>query len=114
MPCASRLPKMSGSHSATSTSPLSQNGSSHLENWTRLSSIEGRVLYNPVARLDEFLMSKHQARLSKSKNVSRVGTLIIVMAIATTGAPAQDAENNFGPNNPFYAESTLPFHAPPF
>jgi len=59
-------------------------------------------------------MSKHQARLSKSKNVSRVGTLIIVMAIATTGAPAQAAENNFGPNNPFYAESTLPFHAPPF
>src|ERR1700691_5721589 len=27
---------------------------------------------------------------------------------------AQTADSNFGPNNPFYAASTLPFQAPPF
>ena len=36
------------------------------------------------------------------------------MAIASTGVPAYAAQNDFGPSNPFYAESTLPFHAPPF
>jgi peptidyl-dipeptidase Dcp len=36
------------------------------------------------------------------------------MAIVSTGLPAYAAESNFGPSNPFYAESTLPFHAPPF
>jgi peptidyl-dipeptidase Dcp len=29
-------------------------------------------------------------------------------------APATAADTNFGPSNPFYAQSTLPFHAPPF
>ena len=36
------------------------------------------------------------------------------MAIATTQTPVYAAETDFGPSNPFYAESTLPFHAPPF
>jgi len=36
------------------------------------------------------------------------------MMIASIGAPAYAAETDFGPSNPFYAESTLPFHAPPF
>ncbi len=36
------------------------------------------------------------------------------MAIVSTGLPAYAAETEFGPSNPFYAESTLPFHAPPF
>ena len=36
------------------------------------------------------------------------------MAIVSTGLPAYAAETDFGPSNPFYAESTLPFHAPPF
>jgi peptidyl-dipeptidase Dcp len=30
------------------------------------------------------------------------------------GAPAVGAKAEFGPSNPFYAESSLPFHAPPF
>ena len=59
-------------------------------------------------------MSKPQARQPKKQNVSRVGKLIIVMAIAITGASVQAAEPTFGPNNPFYSESPLPFHAPPF
>jgi peptidyl-dipeptidase Dcp len=36
------------------------------------------------------------------------------MAIVSTGLPAHTAETDFGPSNPFYAESTLPFHAPSF
>src|SRR5580698_7195239 len=45
-----------------------------------------------------------------------------MMAFITAGAvgvgasltPAAAAETNFGPSNPFYAPSTLPFQAPPF
>ena len=36
------------------------------------------------------------------------------MAIGSSGKAAHPAETGFGPNNPFYAPSTLPFHAPPF
>jgi peptidyl-dipeptidase Dcp len=37
-------------------------------------------------------------------------------SMATAQAPAGGTAgaSNFGPQNPFYAESTLPFHAPPF
>jgi peptidyl-dipeptidase Dcp len=58
-------------------------------------------------------MSKKASCPTKNK-LSRIGTLIVVMAIASTGVPAYGAQNEFGPSNPFYAESTLPFHAPPF
>src|SRR6478736_8108519 len=60
-------------------------------------------------------MSKYQSRPSHNR-LSRVGTLIVIttMAIVSTGLPAYAAETDFGPSNPFYAESTLPFHAPPF
>ena len=36
------------------------------------------------------------------------------IVMATSAAKAQTATASFGPGNPFYAESTLPFHAPPF
>jgi peptidyl-dipeptidase Dcp len=36
------------------------------------------------------------------------------MALGAAYAPATAADANFGPSNPFYAASTLPFHAPPF
>jgi peptidyl-dipeptidase Dcp len=60
-------------------------------------------------------MSKKQSGNSKTK-LSRVGTLIAAgtMALGSTGTPAYAAETDFGPSNPFYALSTLPFHAPPF
>jgi peptidyl-dipeptidase Dcp len=38
------------------------------------------------------------------------GGVVAISAISSTLAAAAD----FGPSNPFYAESTLPFHAPPF
>ncbi len=40
-----------------------------------------------------------------------------ITALAVSGVEsgfASDAASGFGPDNPFYAESTLPFHAPPF
>src|SRR3954468_11000171 len=37
---------------------------------------------------------------------------LLVLGLATLPAQAADAE--FGPQNPFYAPSTLPFRAPPF
>ncbi len=39
---------------------------------------------------------------------------IIVAGIFYTHSSASAAEAKFGPANPFYAPSTLPFHAPPF
>ena len=43
-------------------------------------------------------------------------TLIVVgaVALATGTARAQKSGAGLGPDNPFYAASTLPFHAPPF
>ncbi len=36
------------------------------------------------------------------------------IAMGTVYTPATAGDTKFGPSNPFYAESTLPFHAPPF
>ncbi len=43
-------------------------------------------------------------------------TLIIaaILVLGVTTLPAQAADMEFGPQNPFYAPSTLPFQAPPF
>jgi len=48
--------------------------------------------------------------------VSRAGTLVAIGAVALSimATPARAVDTNFGPNNPFYAPSTLPFQAPPF
>ena len=37
-----------------------------------------------------------------------------LLAFMASSAQAQTATASFGPSNPFYAPSTLPFHAPPF
>ena len=42
------------------------------------------------------------------------GTLLIMATLMTTGILAKAADGEFGPNNPFYAPSPLPFQAPPF
>ncbi len=36
------------------------------------------------------------------------------ITLGAVSAPATAADEKFGPSNPFYAPSTLPFHAPPF
>ena len=45
-----------------------------------------------------------------------ITTLILsgTFALGTGYGPARTPDANFGPSNPFYAPSTLPFHAPPF
>ena len=37
-----------------------------------------------------------------------------IIALGTALATPTASDTNFGPENPFYAPSTLPFHAPPF
>ncbi len=39
---------------------------------------------------------------------------LLMAAGALTGGSSAGAQASFGPANPFYAESNLPFHAPPF
>lgn len=47
--------------------------------------------------------------------MSRLGILIIAGAVTLGSSDAAlDKSMEFGPNNPFYAASTLPFQAPPF
>jgi len=47
--------------------------------------------------------------------LSRVGALIAAGAMALgSSATTSDTHMSFGPNNPFYAPSPLPFQAPPF
>ena len=48
--------------------------------------------------------------------VSRIAcfAVIIALTLAADAVPARAANPEFGPNNPFYAASTLPFQAPPF
>jgi len=41
-------------------------------------------------------------------------TACAAIALGTVYASAKSADVKFGPSNPFYAPSTLPFHAPPF
>jgi peptidyl-dipeptidase Dcp len=41
-------------------------------------------------------------------------TTVLALAAGSCVARAQAGEVNFGPANPFYAPSALPFHAPPF
>jgi peptidyl-dipeptidase Dcp len=45
--------------------------------------------------------------------LAQISTVVTAGAIALTPGTG-DAQAAFGPSNPFYAPSTLPFHAPPF
>lgn len=53
-----------------------------------------------------------------TKRFERTCGLVMAGAMMMTAASAQSGASNgdagFGPSNPFYAASTLPFHAPPF
>jgi peptidyl-dipeptidase Dcp len=65
-------------------------------------------------------MMNSQMNLRMKKVISaEIGVLLLVAAAGICGAqapkPAGNSEpGNFGPSNPFYAASTLPFHAPAF
>ena len=41
-------------------------------------------------------------------------TIAALLVLGLSTLPAQAADSEFGPQNPFYAPSTLPFEAPPF
>jgi peptidyl-dipeptidase Dcp len=63
-------------------------------------------------------MNKTWPRLARMMRIllPQISTLTITgaLALAPGGTAAQAAKTDFGPTNPFYAPSTLPFHAPPF
>ena len=40
--------------------------------------------------------------------------MLAALCALTIGGSLNAAAAEFGPSNPFYAPSTLPFHAPPF
>ena len=47
--------------------------------------------------------------------MNHADALIVAAAMAlSAAAPRGAGAADFGPENPFYAPSTLPFHAPPF
>jgi peptidyl-dipeptidase Dcp len=57
------------------------------------------------------------ARLFQQKvrsALTRISIAAVVGAVAVVSANGQTATQKFGPDNPFYAPSTLPFQAPPF
>ncbi|MGD1108282.1 MAG: M3 family metallopeptidase [Terracidiphilus sp.] len=47
-------------------------------------------------------------------SVTGIAILLGVAAAGSCSAQTQSADSKFGPSNPFYAPSTLAFHAPPF
>ena len=48
------------------------------------------------------------------KTLSHISTLVAAGAITLGSGTSYAAASNFGPDNPFYSASTLPFQAPPF
>src|ERR1700720_420620 len=54
--------------------------------------------------------SKPSLPMLKFSALLVVGGMVVGLGVKT----ALTADTPFGPNNPFYAPSTLPFHAPPF
>ena len=48
------------------------------------------------------------------KTLSNISTLVAAGAITLGSGTSYAAAINFGPDNPFYSASTLPFQAPPF
>ena len=47
-------------------------------------------------------------------NILLIGTALMIGVTAVSSPGQTEAAAKFGPENPFYAPSTLPFHAPPF
>src|SRR6266436_2933769 len=78
------------------------------------------TLHNPAASFTIIKATnddrpQHPPVTQTNTMLSRLGILIAAGATTLGSATvALDKSMDFGPNNPFYAPSTLPFHAPPF
>jgi peptidyl-dipeptidase Dcp len=55
-----------------------------------------------------------KSQLSKLFLLIPVATIVLGITLGAVVLPSRAADTGFGPSNPFYAPSTLPFHAPPF
>jgi peptidyl-dipeptidase Dcp len=88
----------------------------HLASGQIEQTIAAGVMNEPQAITIEH---SHMTNLTRF-NASKIAllfliTLIVAVAIAIHSLnPAFAATTDFGPSNPFFAPSTLPFHAPPF
>jgi peptidyl-dipeptidase Dcp len=58
--------------------------------------------------------SSPKSQLSKLFLLIPVATIVLGITLGAVVLPSRAADTGFGPSNPFYAPSTLPFHAPPF
>ena len=56
----------------------------------------------------------HMGRVLRMAIVALAGAMVGASGINAAGQAAAGPATAFGPENPFYAESTLPYHAPPF
>jgi peptidyl-dipeptidase Dcp len=52
--------------------------------------------------------------MGRKGRVSRMGAMMMAGAVALGGVVAEGQTAGFGPENPFYAPSTLPYQVPPF
>ncbi len=53
-------------------------------------------------------------RIQGMKRMVAAGAIVLSGVVGAASASAAASDSSFGPANPFFAESTLPFHAPPF
>jgi peptidyl-dipeptidase Dcp len=60
------------------------------------------------------LLSKRTFPLKAKRILSNISTVVVAGAVALGAANSLAAAQAFGPENPFYAPSPLPFHAPEF
>src|SRR5258708_35059796 len=83
----------------------------------RLGGCVRRVSYSTIVLLEEMKTVKNSMQLCGTKTVLAGVRMVLaagVIMASSSVVPAQTADAGFGPANPFYAPSALPFHAPPF
>ena len=61
-----------------------------------------------------YLCKKRGAEVKLETMQSFLFAAIVIIGMTTLSAVAADPQSQFGPSNPFYAPSTLPYQAPPF
>ena len=83
--------------------------SHRLQNSKSKSKASDRSVRPTHTTLPVIYNSKIEIMLSRLAILITAGAMALAFSAATLDKPM-----DFGPNNPFYAPSTLPFHAPPF
>jgi peptidyl-dipeptidase Dcp len=69
------------------------------------------MIQQAITRSRIAVMKLHRVRFTRSILITGIS---VALAASAATAQTQAASASFGPSNPFYAPSTLPFQAPPF